>query len=216
MAASKKKDVTIEIPTLKVGKLEVTINGIAPLIVHNFGAKSIKEMQDKQGGAARMKKAAKVPVDDFNQARYEFDEGDCFRASAIKKAMMNAAQFADMFKTFTAMGVFVVGDAQGGQFIVIRDQKGKPMKPKMRTDMVRVGGMTKVADVRYRPEYINWTAKFVVEYNQNVINPNQIANLIRLAGFHVGLCEGRPQKTGETFGRFELAEDAVVSEEAAE
>jgi hypothetical protein len=34
-----------------------------------------------------------------------------------------------------------------------------------------------------------------------MLQPSQIVNLAQLAGFHIGLCEWRPQKKGD-YGRF--------------
>lgn len=66
--------------------------------------------------------------------------------------------------------------------------------PQMRMDMVRVG--MGQADIRFRPEFLNWKATVEILYNKAVINISQIANLFRLAGFGVGIGEWRPEKKG--------------------
>ena len=63
-------------------------------------------------------------------------------------------------------------------------------------------------DLRYRPEYRNWEASFVVEYNPDLIRPEDIVNLLNLAGFGVGIGEWRPQRNGD-FGRFEVKGEVV-------
>lgn len=80
----------------------------------------------------------------------------------------------------------------------------------MREDMVRVGMGT--ADLRYRPEYTDWSVDLTIEYNSNVLQAEQVLNLIRLAGFSVGICEWRPEKNGD-FGRFDI--DMKSTKEAA-
>jgi len=192
----------IRIPKLNIARAKVRIRGITPLITHNWSEKARKEIRDKQQGNPRLKKAAKDPEAEFNGARYVVDGVDCFPASALKKAIMTAAQFADQYKTVMGMSLFVRGNRGGGMFVEIIGPA-----PVMREDMVRVGGISKTADMRYRPEYSIWEAEFIVEYNQNSISPGELLNLISIAGFSVGLCEWRPQKGGGDFGRFELATD---------
>jgi hypothetical protein len=114
-----------------------------------------------------------------------------------------------MFKTDLRRAFFIQSDGidiVSGLELVRVDYK----KCRMREDMCRVGTMTKTADIRYRAEYSDWSIKLRIEYNANTITPGQIANLLRLAGFSVGLCEWRPEKDGN-FGRFSIDEKGVVS-----
>jgi len=72
----------------------------------------------------------------------------------------------------------------------------------MREDMVRVG--MGVADIRYRPQFDPWAAKVRIAFNAAAISPEQIANLLDIAGFGVGVGEWRPEKDG-SFGRFHVS-----------
>lgn len=219
-AEKKKAPTEIKIMGLSTQAYEIQIRGISPLIAHAWSEKAKKEIRDKQQGAARLKKEPKDQEVEFNGARYLVDGEDCIPASGIKKAIMAAATFADMWKNQAGMSFFVRGDKENGQYVTILDGEGKPYgttnPPAMREDMVRVGSaMSKVADLRYRPEYTPWQAKFRIEFNANFITLNEVMNLVNIAGFSVGLCEWRPQKGGGDFGRFEIAfkeEDRVAAE----
>jgi len=67
--------------------------------------------------------------------------------------------------------------------------------------MVRLNGKT--ADIRHRGEFKEWSADLEVQYNEDWISAEQIANLISLAGFSVGVGEWRPEKNGQ-YGTFEI------------
>jgi len=84
-----------------------------------------------------------------------------------------------------------------GDLIPIKCAKG----PKMRTDMVRIGQGT--SDVRYRPEYKDWSCELPIEYNANVISAEQIVNMFNTAGFSTGVGEWRPERGGQ-YGMFKV------------
>lgn len=199
MAAAKKKQEEtkeIDIPQPKVGVVRLRLVGTSPLIVNNFSEKGKEQMRDKQQGKAKLKKPPKDPVECFEGAKYLDEKGrDCVKAIGIKHAIVEAARYVDglsMSMLYTT--IFVRGDLL-------------PIKYKkcvMREDVVRVGSFpNKTADLRYRPEYQEWSIEIDVEFSEHMLNANQVVNLAQLAGFHNGLCEWRPQKKGD-FGRFEV------------
>lgn len=200
--ATTKKDVEskeVKLPALEIRRLEVRVRGVTPLIVNAFSAKAKQQMADKQQKKAKLAKEAKDPVELFNAARYVIDGKDAVSAITIKKSVMTAAVFGDEMKTRVGMSLFVRGNLANGDYVEILGPK-----PRMREDVVRVGTMTKTADLRYRPEYTNWKLKFVVEFNNRVLTAEQVLNLVSIAGFSCGICEWRPQKGGGDYGRFEL------------
>ena len=75
--------------------------------------------------------------------------------------------------------------------------------PEMREDMVQIGGMSKVADIRYRPEFKQWKTTLTIKYNKSAITPEQIMNLLNYGGFANGVGEWRPSRDG-SFGTFHV------------
>jgi len=51
--------------------------------------------------------------------------------------------------------------------------------------------------MRTRPIFRDWAVSFTVTFNDSLLNPADITNLLSYAGENVGLCEWRPN-----FGRF--------------
>jgi hypothetical protein len=78
--------------------------------------------------------------------------------------------------------------------------------PRMRRDITRVGKFgSKQPDLRYRPEFRNWSVDLVIEYEPSLITMAGLHQLIRRAGRSIGLYEWRPEKSyGGIFGRFDF------------
>lgn len=192
----------VELPALKIKRATLSIVGISPLLTHAWDEKSKEQMRAKQQKQAKMAKAAKDPVACFNGAKYLDLEGrDCVPVLAFKNAIVSASRFIGKELPMTVLrgALFVRGqtrNAKGEDLIVLEFERCE-----MREDMVRVGMGT--ADMRYRPEYHGWKVKLPIEYNENVVSLAQIVNLVRLAGFSVGICEWRPEKDGQ-HGRFDV------------
>lgn len=189
--------------------MTLTIEGLTPLLVHNFGAKAIKSILDKQTGQARTMREKKDPFRDFVESLYvinqkrvpkkKIEPGDSwpyvadtfgFPASAFKKAMVQACGFVDgISKTWIRGLVHIHGDLL-------------PIKYKrlvMRQDTVRVGPFgKKTADIRFRGEFQEWSIPLRVSFNANAITPQQIVMLLNNAGFSVGVGEWRPEKDGSS------------------
>ncbi len=59
----------------------------------------------------------------------------------------------------------------------------------------------------YRPEYREWQLRVKVEYNARLVSEDQLLALIDQAGWGVGICEGRPERSSALgWGRFERVE----------
>ena len=76
--------------------------------------------------------------------------------------------------------------------------------PKMLESMVRVGGVSKTADIRHRAIFEDWYMDLEVSWNRNgPVTIEQIVNLINLGGFSNGIGEWRPEKDG-SYGCFQV------------
>lgn len=195
-----KQPATVEIPDIETQVITLHIVGRSPLLVNNFSTKTKTELEDKRKGevtSAGRGRAARVPKEEFDNARILDKDGrDCIYGRWIKAAIVTAAGMTQKMvpKTTVRQTVFVTDE------LVVIESK----KPRMRTDMVRVGKWpNKQPDVRYRAEYLDWSMTFQVEFEPRMVPLPQLIYLIRRAGLNVGLCEWRPEKSGE-LGRFDL------------
>lgn len=60
------------------------------------------------------------------------------------------------------------------------------------------------ADIRYRGEFQEWSALLPIQYNAGVITKEQLANMLNMGGFAVGVGEWRPEKGG-SYGMYHVA-----------
>jgi len=74
-------------------------------------------------------------------------------------------------------------------------------EPKMREDVVRLGGPSRSADLRYRPEFREWSTVLEVTYVRSSLTRDSVLSLIDAGGMGIGVGEWRPEKRGE-FGTY--------------
>jgi hypothetical protein len=189
---------SVEVMEFNINEVKIPIKGISPLIVHAWSEKVKREMADKQAGKAKNKKHdIRVPEEDYENAKHKSSQGwEGFPAAGFKAAMVRGAKMTGLVMKDTQTGFFVKADCEETQLVRIIAE------PRMRTDMVRVGMGS--ADIRYRPEYVNWSAILTIEYNAGVISLDQIYQLVKAAGYGCGVGEMRPEKTKFNYGRFDL------------
>ena len=204
----------IQVSKQNLHSVVITIKGVSELIVHRFSAKAIKQIEDIQAKKTKTKTKRNAKAE-YNDCFYKWADGDLdgdlypkkwdkqttgVPAIAIKKAMVGACRQVDMNMT-TARQAFHV------QVQILKIENSEPF---MRTDHVRIGN--KQTDVRYRPSYpLGWTVDVPIIYDADVISLEQLLNLIKRAGFGVGLCEHRPEKDGDK-GMFDVDMSKVLDD----
>lgn len=187
-----KSQTAIELPPLNIQQVTFNLIGDSPLIVHAWSEKAKRQMLDKQMKKATKAKEAKDPEADYEACFYKTETGAYgFPAIGVKAAIVSACRFVDAKMT-----------VMRGAFHIDCEMLTVVGEPRPREDMVRVGMGT--ADIRYRPEFVEWRIPVTVKFNASVISAEQIANLLNAAGFGVGIGEWRPEKNG-SYGRFHVA-----------
>jgi hypothetical protein len=192
---------SVEVLDFQIREVTIPIVGISPLITHKFSEKAMKMIQDKQAGKAKNKKHdVRDPESDYENAKHKSPLGwDGFPAAGFKAAMTRGAKMIGMVMKDTQTSFFVQANCEETQLVRIYGES------RLRTDQVRVGMGS--ADIRYRPEYVNWTAELTVEYNAGVLSLDQVYQMVKAAGYGCGIGEMRPEKGKFNYGRFKLAGD---------
>jgi hypothetical protein len=217
----------IEIKPINIQHVDVTIKGVSPLIVHNWSFKAKREMLEKQRGKkVNAKHEIKIPVNDFMDSLYwlteqpehgKDDEGALdvwekavssdarfgFPVTGIKQAIITGAYRAGLdVKQTELRGLMFIAGRGNASTTDVAEIVG-PIAS-MREDMVRVGGMSKSADIRYRAEFTEWEIPLRLSYHADgKYTIEQILNMIGYGGMYCGIGEWRPEKDGQ-FGMFEL------------
>lgn len=179
--------------------ITIPIIGTAPLLVHKFSEKAKKQMLDNMQGR-KSPKESKDPKAEYEAALYKTKGGDyAFPAIAFKAATVGAARFYNKSVKMTELRqcIFLTGEAgdDGQQMVVIEGE------PEMREDVVRVGnGGT---DLRYRPQFIEWSTTLQVTYVTTMLTRDSLLSLVDAGGLGVGVGEWRPEKRGD-FGTYKV------------
>lgn len=194
------KSLGIDLPKLSISRMDVTLIGDTPLIMHKWSEKAKKEMLDKQMKKAKLAKEAKDPERDFEESIYRMPDGQpCFPVIAFKAAAVTACTSIGNITKVAARQAFHID----GEWALISGSE-----PRMREDMVRIGMGT--ADIRYRGEFFPWFTTLTIAFNDRVMSAEQILNMLNTAGFGVGVGEWRPEKDGQ-YGRFHVANESEVA-----
>jgi hypothetical protein len=222
------KERVIEVPPIVIGAVKIKLIGDSVLCLHAWSHKAIRQMLDKQMGKAQQRKAPKDPTEEFLGALHVMPgapepvlhkepdgtvwaEGEFgFRACGLKAAIIRAATDANLHMTDMRRALRVPGDVSRGANGAGRDAQRfqsdsliriQADRAWMGMDMVRLS--SSVADVRFRPVFTDWWANAVIKYNKSVLNLEQVVNLVKMAGFGVGIGEWRPERGGE-WGTFTI------------
>ena len=218
----------IVIQPLNLGRLKLKLRGTSPLVVHNFSRKSRIEMLERQMQSGAVKsREPRCPEEEFLQAIYWVD-GDpptphvneetgarTYRpgeviaalkagtfgmpASGLKNAIISACRNTDMTMTQMHQTIFVNG-FDDPDWLLIDSKK----LPEMDSRICRLAGKARTPIERFRPMWKQWETTIRVEWDRGLLSEEQVVNLISIAGFFVGLCEGRPEKSSLGWGRFEV------------
>lgn len=195
------KEVVINIPKLKIERMEINVVGDSSLIPHKFSSKSKNQIREKQAKTAKGAKEARDPNREFLDSLYILDEDlnlleDVkeitiktvfgLRSIAFKAAAVGACSHVDGITKVLARGAFHID----GEYVKIFSNQ----LPEMREDLVTIG--MGGSDLRYRGEFKQWSAKLIVRYNASVLSREQIVNLFNTAGFSNGVGDWRPQTDG--------------------
>lgn len=213
--ATKKKEteaMEIRIPAIEKRKISVRLVGDSPLIVHRWSEKAKKQILDNAMGAAKNGREPKRPMEEYADAFYWITEKPDFKGMsdeqilkavekgrfgfpsvAFKASAIDAAyQQKAIDKKTTMRGAFHIE----GELVEI---KGTPT---IREDPVKIG--MNGADLRYRPEFKEWSVMLSIIYNPNAVTSEQIVNALNIGGFANGVGEWRPEKNCGVYGRFHV------------
>lgn len=207
-ATRPKASKTIGITAMNLQTFILHVVGTTPLITHKWSEKAKQQIRDKKSGKPQKAHAICDPGQETIDAAYwlgnppktweaylddpyKYPVG--FPACAFKACAVSAAStLKGVTKVFLRQAFRIVGE-----FVTINGVA------RMREDAVMVGGMSKSADLRYRPCWDEWSADLHIQFDADTITPDQISNLVMRGGFGVGVGEWRQEKDG-VYGSFAI------------
>jgi hypothetical protein len=200
-------DQQVSISRIATEHMIVPVVSTAPLIMHRFSDKAKRQMLDAQQGR-KSPKERRDPDADYQAAFYRTKEGYGFPAVGFKSCTIGAARFfgKDVRMTDLRQFLFFKGIVSDNDPQALVEIVGEP---RMREDVVRLG--MSGTDLRFRPEFPEWTADLEVIYVKSALTQESVLSLVDAGGMGVGVGEWRPERRGD-FGTFALdsTKDVVV------
>lgn len=199
----------ISINRIATKELVVPVVGVTPLIVHRFAEKAKRQMLDNMQGR-KAPKVAKDPEAEYEAAFYRLDDQTYgVPTLGLKAATIRAAGYFGKNVAMTTLRqcLFFVGETtKQGDLLNRLDSHTSPV---MREDVVKVG--VSGHDLRYRPQFDEWSTTIVVRYVASSLTQDSVLSLIDAGGMGVGIGEWRPQKGGQ-YGTYQIDPTREVEE----
>ena len=183
-------------------KINVTIKGITPIIMNRFTEENEVSVT---GGTSAVQIGDKgTPRAQAEKKRYADKEGNLFIPGPnIFACLINAGKFHKVGKSkVTTQKSSLIPAGITVEEIVVPMSNGNGGKPQWEVDSRSVvipstGGRI----MCHRPRVDEWGAKFSLDVDTEMFQPNFVRKLMDDAGKKVGLCDYRPERKGP-FGRF--------------
>ena len=191
-----------------VREILVPIRGFPgiPLVTQKMSQKVLEYIRGKQGGKVQGPRPRKDPTDNYQNAMHLMPGAKAtdtnpdlgFPASGFRRAMIAAANIKvnGVSKPMAGGNIFVIPD--GGSLVRIRYENLS-----MREDALK--NESGVMDLRYRPQLLGWSALVRIQFDEGIVSPEQVVNLMCRAGFSVGIGESSPRSQGD-WGRWEVVD----------
>ena len=158
--------IQVDPPDIRVLSLDIEGLGGTGLLTHNMSEKARKQMRDKHALKGKQPRGVRDIEAEYAAAHYRLPDGSSgLPCAAFKKAAVRAAKgVTGLTMTDTRMSFFVLADDRcttGIDCVRINSNQVE-----LREDTVSVQGSK---DLRYRPEFRNWSARLQISYNAGII-----------------------------------------------
>lgn len=191
---------TLNIPAPNIGRINVRIRGLTPLMQNRWRPGQIEEIEAKQGKKAGGKKEARDPEAEVREILSEATFSSNGKVvyghpkEAFVEAVASAGYRVGQFKSLKEVrAVFKV--ATPHDLVPIES-------PAPETDR-RMGRIKGTFTVVYRPKYWPWEMTLPIEFDRGVLTEEQVIRLIQDAGRCIGVGSYRIENKG-AFGSFEV------------
>ena len=217
-----KKEVTVTLPEIDFKTVDITLYGTSPLVTHPFPMKAMRQIEEKQMQTAKTSKhEIRKPWSDFGESLYWLTEPPAeFTEESIRDAMANGAVFGfhvggikdSAISAAVRRGLVKNAPVARGMFRICNTKQDHLYKknclsiksaepPIMRKDCLST--FSSGADMRYRPQFDDWSIDVSIEYDASAISLEQLLMWFKLGGFACGLGENRAEK-GEGWGSYTI------------
>lgn len=202
MNRSTAKEIVVNRPNIVA--MRIRLIGTSPLLTCRKGEHELEKIKAAAPGKKTTAKKGTVlsPDEQYESHRYIIDKKrDGIPASAVKGAMVSAVR---MLKTSGNTDLSMVAFKPMVTVLPVGHHKLMEIKcsRRERDDDWGVIPSRQVPIPVYRPIYHDWSCECVVQFDEDLISPDTVLNLLMKAG-QVGIGAYRPECNG-TNGMFEV------------
>ena len=177
-------------------RIDVEIEGIAPLLMHRFSAQSAEQLKSRTRKGSTNHKSDDPKIIAENAAYRDPKTGELYIPSYMIHAAMRNAVATDMklgrskqeTRQRVAGGIYIAPEKL---FLGTKDYKIQ--------EDVAVNHNNQARVLVYRPRIDKWKLKFTIYYDARRLNPDFIRALLEEAGIYSGIGAHRP-----LHGRFKV------------
>lgn len=193
---TKSKKVQIKVAPIKIATMNLKIKGETSMLQEKMSEKIREQLKNMVEGKGKEKNKNRDLEQEVKDKIHKNSKGEVsFPTSGFKKAMVEASPYLDGMDKKKAKGSFFIL----GELVPIKYSKQTVNKA-----VGRDSGINRAPREIWRPEFHDWSCILTIKYNENQITPQQIVELAKLAGFHIGVGSWTPQHNGQ-YGMFTVA-----------
>lgn len=170
---------------MKLAKIEITIKGMSPLLMHAFPTAEIKSFEKLS-----KEEQAELAVYRVPNSKELYVPG-----IALQRALVSAATFSKGKGRATLQKIVAACVQIEPEYCLLNQQTydidSRPV----------VVPATKGRVMRHRPRFNDWMVSFTATFDQELLTENQLRTIVEDTGSRIGLLDFRPERKG-SFGRF--------------
>lgn len=179
------KTLEIQVTPINIQSLKLTLKAMegSTLLMNKYSDKDKELMTKKQTGQTTEKKKIRNLDQEVEDKKHYTNDGKIgFPASAFKSSFVEASVYMEGMNKKLASSIQIMGG------IIPLKYKKEQVNKAVTID----SGMNKAPRETWRPEFVDWSVELDIQYNASQITAQQIVELIKLAGFHIGVGAWRP------------------------
>jgi len=193
------KETEIIVNPIQVATMKVKIIGLSPFLSNKMSEDTKLMLLNKQLGKGSETNKIRNPNKEVEEKIHNMGKNKVgVPIFAIKEALVESAPYIDGLDKKKVKGsVYIIPEENG-----LVELKYKKMV--INESTTRDSGRNQTPRTTFRPEFQDWSSEFSIKYNSRQITPEHIINLLKIAGFHMGIGSWRPQCSG-SFGMFDIS-----------
>lgn len=199
--SKQEKTMEISVTPISLQSLKLTLKAMpgSTLLMSKYSNKERDLMTRKQTGQTTEKKKIRNLDEEVEAKKHYTSDGKIgFPAAGFKAALVEAAPYMEGMDKKLASSIQIMGG------IIPLDYKKEQINKAVTID----SGSAKAPRETWRPEFVDWKCELNIQYNSSLITPQQIVELAKLAGFHIGVGSWRPytkKSNGGNHGMFTVS-----------